>query len=83
MALPSRSSSTWPIRDNPILKSCYERLRARGKACKCAFIAVARKLLSVLNRATRSLFRAPDLNPKKPWLFLTVAAGSAKRTSGH
>lgn len=39
------------IRYNPILRPFYERLRARGKAFKCALIATARKLLCALNTA--------------------------------
>lgn len=36
-------------RYNPILKTFYQRLRARGKPAKVALIAVARRLIEVLN----------------------------------
>ena len=37
------------VRYNPGLKSCYERLRAVGKAAKVALTACLRKLLTILN----------------------------------
>ena len=37
------------VRHNPVLKACYERLRAAGKAKKVALIACMRKLLTILN----------------------------------
>lgn len=40
-------------RFNPVLKVFYERLRAAGKTPKVAFIAVAHKLLSILNAMVR------------------------------
>ena len=40
-------------RFNPALKPLYERLRAAGKPAKLAFIAVARKLLTILNAMIR------------------------------
>jgi transposase len=40
-------------RRNPILKPVYERLRAAGKPAKVALIAVARKLLVLLNAMLR------------------------------
>lgn len=40
-------------RFNPELKAMYERLRAAGKPPKLAFIAVARKLLTILNAIVR------------------------------
>jgi len=40
-------------RFNPKLKAMYERLRAAGKPPKLAFIAVARKLLTILNAIVR------------------------------
>lgn len=46
------------IRHNPPLKAFYERLLASGKARKLALIAVARKLLTILNAILRD---------KKPW----------------
>ncbi len=46
------------IRHNPPLKAFYLRLTAAGKAKKLALIAVARKLLTILNAILRD---------KKPW----------------
>ncbi len=40
-------------RFNPTLRPLYERLRAAGKPPKLAFIAVARKLLTILNAMIR------------------------------
>ena len=40
-------------RFNPVLRGLYERLRAAGKPPKLAFVAVARKLLTVLNAIAR------------------------------
>ena len=40
-------------RFNPTLKLLYQRLRAAGKPAKLAFIAVARKLLTILNAMIR------------------------------
>jgi transposase len=34
---------------NPVLKGFYQRLRARGKPAKVAIIAVARRLIELLN----------------------------------
>jgi transposase len=47
-------------RHNPILKAFYQRLLAAGKPKMVALIAVARKLLTVLNAMLRD---------KKPWQF--------------
>jgi len=44
-------------RFNPVLRSFYERLRAAGKPPKLAFIALAQKLLTILNAMVRD--RAP------------------------
>ena len=44
-------------RFNPVLRSFYERLRAAGKPPKLAFIALARKLLTIRNAMVRD--RAP------------------------
>ena len=38
---------------NPVIKEYYQRLRAAGKAAKVAFIACARKLLTILNAMMR------------------------------
>ena len=46
------------IRFNPVLRAFYRRLRAAGKAAKVALIAVARKLLTILNAMIRDM---------KPW----------------
>ena len=46
------------VRHNPTLKAFYERLLAAGKAKKVALIAVARKLLTILNAMVRD---------GKPW----------------
>ena len=43
---------------NPVLKAFYQRLVAAGKPKKLALIAVARKLLTILNAILRD---------KKPW----------------
>lgn len=36
-------------RNNPVLKACYQRLLAKGKAPKVALIACMRKLIGILN----------------------------------
>ena len=46
------------IRANPLLKDFYQELLVRGKAKRAALIAVARKLLTILNAIIRD---------KKPW----------------
>jgi len=40
-------------RFNPVLKELYDRLRQAGKPPKLAFVAVARKLLTILNAMAR------------------------------
>jgi len=40
-------------RFNPVLKELYDRLRQAGKPPKLAFVAVARKLLTILNAIAR------------------------------
>ena len=40
-------------RHNPVLKAFFERLIAAGKPKKVAIIAVARKLLTILNAIVR------------------------------
>jgi transposase len=37
------------VRDNPVLKAFYARLRAVGKAAKVALTACMRKVLTILN----------------------------------
>jgi transposase len=46
------------VKHNPILKAFYERLIAAGKPKMVALIAVARKLLTILNAIIRD---------QKPW----------------
>jgi transposase len=40
-------------RYNPVLKAVHDRMRAAGKAPKVVFVAVARKLLTILNAMVR------------------------------
>ena len=44
--MPVLSAAT---RHNPVLKACYQRLRARGKPAKVALVACMRKLIGILN----------------------------------
>ena len=53
------------IRTNPLLKDFYQQLLARGKAKLKALIAVARKLLTILNAIIRD---------KKPWTPVQIMA---------
>jgi len=46
-------STVVAVRRNPILKECYERLRARGKPAKQALTAYMRKLIVILNAMLR------------------------------
>ncbi len=48
-------------RYNPVLKPMYDRLRAAGKPAKVAYIAVARRLLTILNAMVknRTYWEAP------------------------
>jgi transposase len=39
---------------NPVLRPFYQRLRAAGKPAKVAFVAIARRLLTILNAMVRS-----------------------------
>jgi len=41
------------VRRNGVLKTFYQRLRTAGKPAKLALIAVARKLLTILNAMLR------------------------------
>jgi transposase len=50
-------------RFNPPLKACRDRLVARGKPKKVALVAVARKLLTILNAIIRD---------KRPWQLQTA-----------
>lgn len=53
------------IRANPLLKDFYQQLLVRGKAKLAALIAVARKLLTVLNAIIRD---------KRPWTPVQAVA---------
>jgi len=44
---------------NPVLKPCYQRLRAAGKPPKSALTALMRKLVELAN----SLLKNPDFVP--------------------
>lgn len=50
-------------RFNPVLKALYLRLRAAGKPAKLAFVALARKLLTLLNAMVRD---------RSPWRGITA-----------
>jgi transposase len=52
------------IRHNPVTRTFYRRLRARGKKAKVAVIAVAHKLLTIANAMVRD---------NTPWRHSTVA----------
>ena len=52
-ALPATRWALWRQELNPVLRGLYERLRQAGKPPKLAFIAVARKLLTILNAIAR------------------------------
>lgn len=41
-------------RHNPVLKAFYQRLRARGKPAKLALVAVARRLIELLNHILKN-----------------------------
>lgn len=45
------------LRYEPVLRDCYQRLRARGKAAKVAIVAVMRKMLVILNARMRDKYR--------------------------
>jgi transposase len=47
------------VRCNPVIKACYERLRAAGKLKKVAIVACMRKLLVILNAIMRDALRQP------------------------
>jgi transposase len=51
------------VRYNPIGKALYTRLRAKGKSAKTALIAVAHKLLTILNAmvAKKAMWRHSDV----------------------
>jgi len=59
------------VHHNPVLKECYERLLARGKAKKVALVACMHKLLTILNAM---------LKQGQSWQSPPVADGSAQGT---
>jgi transposase len=52
------------VRHNPVLKACYERLVAAGKAKKVALVACMRKVLTIRNAMVK---------PQTPWQPREVA----------
>jgi transposase len=50
------------IRSNPKLREFYKRLRAKGKPAKVAIIAVARKLIVILNAKMRCFYEENEEN---------------------
>jgi transposase len=50
--------ATLAIRYNPVIKARFERLTARGKPCKVAVTACARKLRTILNAIVKT---------RQPW----------------
>lgn len=50
-------------RCNPIIRSCYRRLRDAGKTAKVALVACMRRLITILNAMTKTQqpWRAPSL----------------------
>jgi transposase len=57
-APPCSWAQWWPKKHNPVLKAFFDRLVAAGKPKMVALIAVARKLLMILNAIVRD---------NKPW----------------
>jgi transposase len=57
------------VRDKPVLKGFYERLRAAGKAAKVALTACLRKLLTILNAMVK---------PHTPWQAQEVSIDSRR-----
>jgi transposase len=53
------------VRHNPVLRSYYQRLLAKGKPKKVALIAAARKLLGILHALLRD---------RRPWQVQAIAA---------
>ena len=56
------------IRHNPIIRTCYQRLKKLGKPSKVAMVACMRKLLIILNTM---------LKERQPWQPRVVPSGSA------
>jgi len=65
-------------RFNPVLRDLYERLRQAGKPPKLAFVAVARKLLTILQRHLQGEDRLASLDPLT---LITIACQAAWRTA--
>lgn len=51
------------IRHHPTLKPFYRSLREKGKPAKVAIVAVARKLLVILNAMLKEFYKSPSLKP--------------------
>lgn len=47
-------AATSAVRCNPVIRSCYERLKQRGKPHKVAMVACMRKMLTILNAMVRT-----------------------------
>ena len=47
-------AATSAVRSNPVIKTFYERMIARGKPHKVAMVACMRKMLTILNAMTRN-----------------------------
>jgi transposase len=49
------------IKSNEVLREFYQRLRDEGKAGKVAVVAVARKLLIILNSKMRHFYNGEEI----------------------
>jgi transposase len=49
------------VKSNPVLKEFYQRLRNEGKPSKVAMVAVARKLLIILNAKMRHFYNCEEI----------------------
>jgi transposase len=49
------------IKSNTVLKEFYQRLRSEGKPGKVAIVAVARKLLLILNAKMRHYYNGEEI----------------------
>ena len=54
------------VRHNPVLRSLYEQLVARGKAKKVALVACMRKLLTILNALVKTNTRWQTKTAQNP-----------------
>ncbi len=61
-------------RCNPVIRACYERLRAAGKAKKVALVACMRKLLTILNAMLKHL---------RPWCPDPAARATSRYGRGY